>query len=65
MRRKLLRIGNSFGLILTKDILSKLKAEYGDLFEMEVREQTGEIVIRKVADASNRNRIKKKAKLSV
>ncbi|MCY9515577.1 AbrB/MazE/SpoVT family DNA-binding domain-containing protein [Paenibacillus apiarius] len=50
-KRKLLRIGNSYGLILPKEILSKLHAQYGDTFEMEVKEQTGELIIRKIRHA--------------
>ncbi|UHA75636.1 AbrB/MazE/SpoVT family DNA-binding domain-containing protein [Paenibacillus sp. 481] len=55
MRRKLMRIGNSFGVIFTKDILAKLNADYGDTFDMEWNELTGEVIIRKVESERNRN----------
>jgi antitoxin MazE len=46
MERKVTRIGNSLGVTMT-EALKKLGIEYGDEVKIEIKEDTGEIVIRK------------------
>lgn len=46
MNRKVTRIGNSLGVAMT-EALKRIGLDYGDEVEIEVREEAGEIVIRK------------------
>lgn len=45
--RKITRIGNSLGVTLTKDVLQKLHLAWGDDVEILIKENTGELILRK------------------
>ena len=65
MKRKLMRIGNSFGVIFTKDMLDKLDAECGDTLDVEISERTGEVIIRKSPTGGNQKRFHELGKASI
>lgn len=46
VNRKVTRIGNSLGVAMT-EALKRIGLDYGDEVEIEVRDEAGEIVIRK------------------
>ncbi|MFD1673237.1 AbrB/MazE/SpoVT family DNA-binding domain-containing protein [Alicyclobacillus fodiniaquatilis] len=45
--RKVTKIGNSLGVTLNKELLNKINADLGDDLEVIVKENEGEIVLRK------------------
>lgn len=45
--RKVTKIGNSLGVTLNKELLNKIHADFGDELEVIVKENEGEIVLRK------------------
>ena len=47
VHRKVTKIGNSLGITLNKELLSKVNLDQGDDVEVTVREDTGEIILRK------------------
>lgn len=49
VHRKVTKIGNSLGVTLNKEWLNKIHAELGDDLEVIVKENEGEIVLRKAA----------------
>ncbi len=49
--RKITRIGNSLGVTLTKDVLQKLHLAWGDDVEIFIKENTGEMTLRKAVFA--------------
>lgn len=49
--RKITRIGNSLGVTLTKDVLQKLHLAWGDDVEIFIKEDTGEMTLRKAVFA--------------
>lgn len=47
MKAKIRQIGNSFGIILPKDILDALELKDGDEIDMEMKQKTIELVLKK------------------
>jgi antitoxin MazE len=46
MERKITRIGNSLGIRLPSDMLKDIHLDEGDLVEVELRKDKGEIILR-------------------
>ncbi|MCY9516404.1 AbrB/MazE/SpoVT family DNA-binding domain-containing protein [Paenibacillus apiarius] len=65
MKRKLMRIGNSYGVIFTKDMLDKLDAEFGDTLDVEISERTGEVIIRKSSPNAGQQQLHELYKASI
>lgn len=49
VHRKVTRIGNSLGVTLNRELLNKIHVDLGDELEIIVKENEGEIVLRKAA----------------
>lgn len=47
IQRKVTKIGNSWGVTLSKELLNRINANLGDDLEIIVNENKGEIVLRK------------------
>lgn len=47
VHRKVTKIGNSLGVTFNKELLNKINADLGDDLEVIVKENEGEIVLRK------------------
>ena len=48
MEKKIRRIGNSLGIVLPAEILKEIQLSEGDIVEVELRKDKGEIILRNI-----------------
>jgi putative addiction module antidote len=48
MEKKIRRIGNSLGIVLPAEILKEIQLSEGDIVDVELRKDKGEIILRNI-----------------